>query len=120
METHSLKVVTDSQMLSNIRTLLDNTSHPLHNVLAHQSIRLRLPKCTTEPHRKSTQRMAVTISLQFPYLTGYTGSAHPLREHNCQCDNKGTSISDLFYISVLCNISAYLYIRAIYINKGIL
>lgn len=70
--------------------------------------------------------MAVSISLQFPYLKGYTAfcctplSAHPLREHNCQYDKKGASISDFFYISVLCNISGYLYIRAVYINKGIL
>ncbi|XP_065325506.1 cilia- and flagella-associated protein 100 [Pelmatolapia mariae] len=34
MELDSLKVVSERQMLSKIRTMLDNTSHPLHDVLA--------------------------------------------------------------------------------------
>lgn len=50
------EVVSERRMLSRIRTMLDNTSNPLHDMLANHrstlSERLRLPKCTTERHRK--------------------------------------------------------------------
>uniref|UniRef100_A0AAX7SJH0 Reverse transcriptase domain-containing protein n=1 Tax=Astatotilapia calliptera TaxID=8154 RepID=A0AAX7SJH0_ASTCA len=47
MELDSLKVVSERRMLSKIKTMLDNTSHPLHDMLvSHRSSfseRLRLP-----------------------------------------------------------------------------
>lgn len=55
LEVDSLEVV--SEMLSKIRTVLHNTSHPIHDVLSSHRSRfseeLRLPKGTTEQHRKS-------------------------------------------------------------------
>ena len=65
MELDSLKVVSERRMLSKIKTMLDNTSHPLHDMLAsHRSTlseRLRLPKSTTERHRKSFLPVAISL-----------------------------------------------------------
>ena len=65
MELDSLRVVSERQMLSKIKTMLDNTSHPLHDMLvSHRSTfseRLRLPKSTTERHRKSFLPVAISL-----------------------------------------------------------
>ncbi len=56
VELDSLTVVSERRMLSKLLAILDNTSHPLHNVLSRyrstSSQRLIQPRCSTERHRK--------------------------------------------------------------------
>ena len=56
-ELDTLTTVADRRMLSRLRTIMDNASHPLFSTLAQRrssfSRRLLLPRCTTERHRKS-------------------------------------------------------------------
>ncbi|CAI5671505.1 unnamed protein product [Oreochromis niloticus] len=65
MELDSIKVVSERRMLSKIKTMLDNSSHPLHDTLvSHRSTfsdRLRLQKSTTERHRKSFLPVAISL-----------------------------------------------------------
>ena len=65
MECDSLTVVSERRMLSKLRTIMDNISHPLHDVLVrHKSTfseRLIPPKCTTERHRKSFLPVAIKL-----------------------------------------------------------
>lgn len=53
MDLDSLNVGSEKQMFSKIRTVLDNASNSLHDILtSHRNMfseRLRLPKCTIPP-----------------------------------------------------------------------
>ena len=64
-EIDSLTAVSERRMLSRIRSILDNSLHPLHDVLtSHRSTfskRLILPRCTTERHRKSFLPVAIKL-----------------------------------------------------------
>jgi len=55
VELESLVEVPERRMLSNLLSIMDNASHPLHATLkSYQSTfshRLRLPRCTTECHQ---------------------------------------------------------------------
>ncbi|XP_065326097.1 uncharacterized protein LOC134646992 [Pelmatolapia mariae] len=60
MELDSLRLVSERQMLSKIKTMLDNTSHPLHDMLAtHRS--MVSEKSSTERHRKSFLPVAISL-----------------------------------------------------------
>ncbi|KAL0187591.1 hypothetical protein M9458_014690, partial [Cirrhinus mrigala] len=64
-ELDSLTEVSERRMLSKIKTILDFPSHPLHTVLTSYrstfSNRLRLPRCTTERHRKSFLPVSIKL-----------------------------------------------------------
>ena len=57
LELGSLTTVTERRMLSKLHSIMDNVSHPLHDVVVQKrstfSDRLIPPRCTTERHRKS-------------------------------------------------------------------
>ncbi|KAE8299065.1 hypothetical protein D5F01_LYC01451 [Larimichthys crocea] len=61
----SLTVVLERRMLSKVQDILDNDSHPLHELLERLrssfSQRLLVPRCSTERHKKSF--LPVSISL---------------------------------------------------------
>ncbi len=62
----SLTEVSERRMLSKLHVILDNVSHPLHDVLVSYrstfSTRLITPKCTTERHRKSFLPVAIGLN----------------------------------------------------------
>jgi len=61
----SLSVVSERRMLSKLKVILNNVSHPLYDLVLKQrstfSARLILPKCTTERHRKSFLTVAIKL-----------------------------------------------------------
>ena len=61
----SLTEVAERRILSKLHVILDNRSHPLHNVLVSYrstfSMRLIPPRCTTERHRKSFLPVAIRL-----------------------------------------------------------
>ena len=65
VQLNSLTVVLERRMLSKVQAILDNDSHPLHEVLDRLrstfSQRLLAPRCSTERHMKSF--LPVNISL---------------------------------------------------------
>ncbi|KAK0139729.1 hypothetical protein N1851_023362 [Merluccius polli] len=65
-ELDSLTAVSERRMLSRIRSILDNSLHPLHplhGVLTRSTFSKRLipPRCTTERHRKSFLPVAIKL-----------------------------------------------------------
>jgi len=78
VELDSLVEVLERRMLSELLSIMDNASHPLHATMVSDqstfSRRLRLPRCTTECHRRSVGMrgacgwwLAGLISLTWPY-----------------------------------------------------
>ena len=65
MELDSLAAVSDRRMLSKLRAVLENGSHPLHDVLVkHRSSfseRRTPPKSSTDCHRKSFLPVAIKL-----------------------------------------------------------
>ena len=65
MELGSLTAVSERRMLSKLHSIMDNVSHPLHDVLVKKrstfSARLIPPRCTTERHRKSFLPVAIRL-----------------------------------------------------------
>ena len=65
MELDTLTAVSNRRMLSKLRGITENGFHPLHDMLVKHrstfSARLRLPKCTTERHRKSFLPVAINL-----------------------------------------------------------
>ncbi|XP_059802691.1 40S ribosomal protein S24 isoform X1 [Hypanus sabinus] len=65
VELDSLTVVSEKRMLSKLHAILDNVSHPLHNVLVrHRSTfsqRLIPPRCNTEHRKKSFLPVAIKL-----------------------------------------------------------
>ncbi len=57
-EVDSLVVVSERRMLYKLRSIMDNISHPLHDVtVSHKTAHCyhhNAPQCTTERHRKSS------------------------------------------------------------------
>ena len=75
VELDSLTVVSERRMLSKLCGILDNVSHPLHDVLIkHRSTfsrRLFPPRCTAERHRKLFLPVAIKLNSS-PCLTHNT------------------------------------------------
>ena len=65
LELGSLTAVAERRMLCRLRSIMDNISHPLHDVLVKHrttfSARLIPPRCTTERHRKSFLPVAIRL-----------------------------------------------------------
>ena len=65
VELDSLRTVSERRMLPKVHSILDNSSHPLHNTLVSLrstfSDRLRHPRCTTERHRRSFLPVAIKL-----------------------------------------------------------
>lgn len=65
LKLESFTTVLERRMLFKLRSILDNSSHPLHNTLVSLrstiSDRLLHPQCTTERHRKSFLPVAIKI-----------------------------------------------------------
>ncbi|XP_062868152.1 phospholipid-transporting ATPase IC [Trichomycterus rosablanca] len=65
VELDSLTTVSERRMLSKLKSIMDNTSHPLYNTLERRrstfSQRLIPPKSTTERHRRSFLPVAIKL-----------------------------------------------------------
>lgn len=65
VELDSRTVVSERRMLSKLLAILDNTSHPLHNVLSRYrsmfSQRLFQPRCSTTRHGKSFLLVSIRL-----------------------------------------------------------
>ena len=65
VELDSLAVVAERRSLAKLHAIMDNPSHPLHTDLTDRrstfSVRLTLPRCSTERHRKSFIPTAIRL-----------------------------------------------------------
>jgi len=65
VELEFVVVVSERRMLSKLLSIMDNASHSMHATLvSYQSTsnrRLRLPRCTTECHRRSFLPVAIKL-----------------------------------------------------------